>query len=499
MALVAWPVWQRIEEPFPHTLQGEIQAWSGLMAESMEEHGFLESRFMPHVDVHPETRFPDFRWYPTHPVLDVVIRATLVRFLGASEATMRYQGLFGCLLASFALYFLTRRRIGDLGAVVAACAMSAAPLWAELAHLSLHHPLCLGIGLSAMAWYERGRERERPGVAVLFALLFLAMQMDWPGYFFPFLIWLRQLRPSEGQRDRRLLLGLPILVIASLGLLWAHVDLIAGHPGLFLERVLHASDDSPVAGLFTREGILQVLSDQRTAFGWYGLALVVAALAVALGDRRRPERLRLWGLLFALGALNFLAFPAKAPAHDFWGAYWLPLVGFSWGIALDVLAGQLRRLGMRGAAPALLFAACLGLVTLSWLREPRAEYPPKGAYHAQLAQVVLSSIPPKDRGFFVTTATGYNAKLLTSYLRVQIVPMPSAGVDEIAKLPELAKKQLFHLEGKTCLVHVPSPGAQDGDAARREKLVAFLRRVGRPYDSPVATFWFDVTDWVWAN
>lgn len=499
LALIAWPVWRGIDAPYPHSLQGEIQAWSATMAENLEEHGFRDARFMPHLDLHPEVRHPAHRWYPTHPVLDVVIRAVLVRHLGPSEATMRYQGLAGVLMAALALFFLVRRRMGEGLALVAATAMAAAPLWADIAHLSLHHPLSLGFGLWAMAVDEgRTKDSGRGRAIIVFLLLALAMQIDWPGYFFAGSIWLRHLMGGAGPRRASTLLGLPLLAVVSVAALWVHTDYVAGAPGIFLDRVRNASADSPTAGFFSAEGLRLVLDHQVRGFGWYGLALVLAAFFVTIGDGRRPERRGLWMRLFVLGALNYLVFPAKGPAHDFWGAYWLPLVGLSWGIAIEVLGTQLERAGLRAARPALILTALLGLIALAFLREPRDEYAPTGRDHATLARTVLASVPPEDRGFFVSTAAGYNDKLMTAYLRVQVVSLPLADVATMKALPQLAKKSLYHLEGKPCLVFVPGPQSE-GDAPRREALVAFLRRVGKPYDHDVATYMFDVTDWVWSD
>ncbi|MEZ6197353.1 MAG: hypothetical protein R3F20_16750 [Planctomycetota bacterium] len=497
LALLAWPVVGRLGEPYPNSLQGELTAWFAAMAENMAEHGLLDSKLMPHLDMDPTIPSESHRWYVTHPVLDVVIRARLVQSFGADEWVIRLQGIVGCLGAALALFAWSSRRVSPLAATAAAVGMTMTPLWTDLALLSMHHPMTLALGMSGLVLADRSAGGSRLATIAAFVALFLAMQTDWPGYFFAFVAWLGALRGERADR-RRILIGLPVLVAAAALVFWAHVDLWVGRPGLLLERLGGAAGGSPTPSVFTAEGGMRALRDLISGFGWYGIAALLAALAVALGGREGRRWLAPWSALFAIGALNYLAFPTKAPAHDFWGAHALPLVGFSYGICAEVLSEGLRRRLGDLAGWATILALGLVAVALVRTRDPRPEHTPEGAQHRQIADVVRATIPPEDRGLFVTVPIDFNLKLLAAYLRVEVLPLADFEIESARALPEIVDTYLYHLRGKRVLVFVPG-GADPAFLAKREALVAFLREKGRPYDHPVATYWFDVTEWVWAK
>ena len=304
-----------LAEPYPTSYHGTLTAWFALMAENMHESGFAETRMLPTINPN-RASFPDFRYYITHPVGDVVLRALAVRWLGPEEWVLRLQGFIGCVGAALMLFLLARPRLGTIAAVLASYAMAAQPIFSPLARLSMHHPMTLFAGLLAL-WLA-DRYRSQPGrlrLGLLVVVVLFGCWLDWPGYFVPGLIWLGELL---GKRRKALFRALELSVIASLAAFYIHVSWIGGQD---LFAALRAASDDPLGELSRTEAFRAVFRHQVAAYGWSGIVLALSvpllALLPAVANLKGLDRTRggLWLLLFAWGAANILAFPVKARAR----------------------------------------------------------------------------------------------------------------------------------------------------------------------------------------
>lgn len=496
LALGSCAVLAPIDDPYPHTYQGSLLAICASWAETMSDRGFVATRFMPALNTNA-TEHPGYRYYVTHPVLDTVVRAALVRVLGAAEWVMRLQGVVGCFVAALLLFLLLRRRMPPLGAAFAAAGMASTPVFRDVALMSMYYPLGLATALGGLLLLHRRRESgSRPALAGMHVCFFASMQTDWPGYLFVLVTWLAQLASAEGRRDRAVVVGLPALVALSLTITWLHVDLIALWPGAFVERLRGASVP-PGPTIFELDGLDRFATHQVAAYGPITLGITVAALASCTLVRSGRRFLPLVFFAFLYGAANVLAFPGKAPWHDFWGCHFLPLAGVSWGVVATVGAdGAGRALGRRGRWLALVGLGAL-LLAATLMRQPRAESDPTGAEMKRLAQAVATVVPEGEDVLFVSDHLEIDYAILGAYLRQGVMPW-DRGAAEIDLLPAAVQEHFFHLRGARVLFVVGPRDGRDGEQ-RRRALQRALARVGTPLGGGEDGVIYDVTRFAWSS
>jgi hypothetical protein len=485
---------RHLADPYADHYHGGLTAWFAMMSESMAESGFRETRLMPPINPEKST-YPSFRYYITHPVLDVVLRAALMRVFGAGEWVARLQGVAGCFGAAALFFFVARRRLGPLGSLGAACGMAALPLFQRLAQLSMHHPMTLFFGMLALLAYLSWKERRTRAWAVLMTLALVAgMGFDWPGYFMLALIWLLECA-SRGRRSKAILMGLPVLALAGIGLHVLHVNVICDRD---LWAAMRRAQSNPDAALDARAWWRRVGRDLVAGYSWFGVGAVAASavLIAALPHLRRARLASLWAALFVYGAANYFCFPAKAPFEDFWGAYFLPLGGLACGIVVEAVAVWMTpRFGMK--AQLLLAGLVLGVASTSaFLVRWDAAAVARGAEMKKTASALRELIPPEDRGLLLTNFIAAAPesslpKILMAYARMNIAVVDVAPHD-LEKLPSFAETFAFHLRGRRCLFFV-NDGAPDKE--RSAALASALAKVGTPYRG-VPGF-FDITSFVW--
>lgn len=421
-------------DAYPHNYHGSLTSWFALMSENMEQTGFGSSRCLSPINPNPSGP-RDLRLYVTHPSLDVVTRAGLIRLLGNSEWVIRLQGLIGCFGAAILLFAALRGLLSTPARVVAALTMAGMPIFQRLTSLSMHHPMTLLFSMGALCLYLRGRgTKMTPLRTGLFALLLLcAMHNDWPGYFMVGVIWMLELARLRNA-DRRLLIGLPVLTLVSIALLLLHVNVIGGQDFF---SALRASAESPLPPLTSGSSFSHSWNHQVMAFGWSGIAMMLLALlgSIALPNLR-PLRSLLLGLLL-LGALNFILFPMKAPREDFWGCYWLPLVGLSAGVLAQALMSRMR---VPGLAVVLLAAVLTSASAMNVNWDQTAQE--SGVTHKKQAEWILNVIHPKDRGLLLTNAPNRELKIMMAYTRVSML-FDDITPDNIDSLPARVRP-LFH-------------------------------------------------------
>ena len=420
-------------DAYPHNYHGSLTSWFALMSENMEQNGFVSSRFLAPINPNP-AGVNDQRLYITHPSLDVVVRAGLIRLLGNAEWVNRLQGLVGCFGAALLLFISLQGRLSRPSRIVAALAMAGMPIFQRLTSLSMHHPMTLLFSTAALCAYLRGQEkRSTRSIALMFCLLLLAMHNDWPGYFMVAVIWTIEVTRLKNA-DRRLIVGLPLLTAASIALLLIHVNVIGGQDFF---TALRASAQSPLPPLTGGTALSLSWSHQVDAFGWIGISMMLAAMVLCVGIKRLQNLRPLVFGLVLLGAFNFILFPMKAPREDFWGCYWLPLSGLSAGVVSEAVMMRLR------FPPLLLVVlsatlAVSSAVSLDW--DERAQK--SGTVHKEQSLVLLDLIPAADRGLFITNVPNRELKIAMAYTRTSML-FDDVEPASIKTLPERVNA-LFH-------------------------------------------------------
>ncbi len=486
---------RRMNRPYEHDYHGHLLAWFALMSENMVQDGFVETRFMPVLNPEPE-KYPNFRWYCTHPVLDVVLRAALVKTFGPEEWVMRLQGLVGCFGAALLLFFIAKE-LGMAPAVagVAAVGMVGVPLFLRLAHLSMHHPMTLFSGLVAVLCYLRLRRPGRILSAIVLPLALLAgMQFDWAGYFIPLILWVAEVLT---RRRPVYVFGIPVLVFLSLLWVWIHVDLIARVPRGLIESLRSAAltqtEALSFAQWFTRVWQYQLFSYGWGAIGAAGFAGLVSLRSVAAVKTRFLP----WLAAFAWGALNLAAFPSKAPFHDFWGCYWLPLAGFSFAITAEVLVAVLKAARIRNASWLVLgLAIGISAARLATTPENRLAVA-SGRQMKKTAAQVRAMIPPEDRGVIVSNYEEgrLDPLIFAAYTRMNVDMVPGLTAEGLSAFRTRLRVLFEHVRGRKVIFALkpPVPGEEVADL----ELARALQRVGKPYKTYPRVY--DITDFVWNN
>ena len=490
--LLSVPRLKRIGDVYEDNYHGNLCAWFGMMAENMSESGFRETRFMPHVNP-DKTVFGNFQYYLTHPVMDVVSRAVLVRTLGPHEWVARLNGAFGCALAAAMVFVFTLRRAGPTAAFAATVVLAALPMYDLVGHLSMHHAMTLGLGLSAWNLNDRLRERGGgwAGWGAFGLLLLLGMQWDWPGYFVPFLLWIDALpRPIGSGFRKRTFVALPILVALSLFWVYFHVDVLCGKSLVGALKI--ASEPTPERLAAGWSGMLaNVWKHQLHYFGWGSVGATAAALVlVGFGPFRAHRRTLV--LLALYGALNYIAFPTKGPFEYFWGCYWLVLVAFAAGLLAD-LARRLL-LPMFGARAAWLVAGlALGIAATVKYRTPWDDAARLRAEQIRdNIRTIVAAIAPEDRGVVVTNRVIGNGSIVLAYARMNVL-MQQFPAGEIHRARGLVRRLLPHLAGRRVLFLYDQTAAPTEADARAE--IAALSQFGKPYHGIAALI--DITSFVW--
>lgn len=491
LAALSTPSLRHINNPYEKDYHGNLTAWFAMMSENMEQSGFLETRFMPPLNPNV-AEFPKFRFYLTHPVLDVVLRAGFIRLFGRGEWVSRIQGILGCFGAAILLFFVLRPHMDAVAAFAGAVFMCGLPLFQRLAHLSMQHPMTLLFAMAALLAYQRHvRTRTRGSMIWMLVLAFLGMNFDWPGYFMPALILLLALGSQEPMDFRRgIVTRLVLLVAAGLTLFLLHAW-IAGTPPAELVRTIRNASQITEASPSFSEGLGRVLEFQwRGMSGWGLLICLAAAPALLLLRSSRKTRL-LWSGLLLYGLLNIALFPAKAPLHDFWGCYWLPFAGMSAGLVVAALG---NRLGTRvqHAAAALLV---LGAITQAWTidRDPQAIE--AGRQHRKIAADLLEVIPEGDRGILITNSRQYDLQILMTYMRTTVIPLDTLSVASLDEIPRRIRKLAYHIQGARVLLYLDTSTLEDQVAAA--KIQSRIQQVGSSYrDLPS---FFDITEFAWSG
>ena len=415
------------------------------MAHNMEESGFLETRFMPHFNPNA-AEYPNFVYYMSHPTLDVVFRAGLMRIFGHDEWVVRLPGLIGCFGFLWLAYTILRRDYRFMACLCACVAMAGLPIFQRLIFLSMHHPMTLFTGLIGLWFCLRYRSHERLLTLACFYLsLFVSMNFDWPGYFLVFLIWVFHL---VFERRTNIVYGLPLLVVVCLAFQYLHVTWILDRD---LFAVLNASLAPQENFVASASPWTLVMRHQFQGFSWLGgLVLLGTAMLLLRNQVSRKQRvLLLLGLLW--GALNYLFFASKGPYHDFWGCYWIPFVGygalrcFTW--AQDqAVKGHLS------------FAILFAVVALSFFQVGTMEWSAAQAAQGddikKQALFLKAEIPAQDQGVFVTNTADFDPLIFASYSRCHVYQWPLTRREDIK-------------------VMIPGHSPKDALYAREESAVLF--------------------------
>ena len=486
---------RRMNRPYEHDYHGHLLAWFALMSENMVQDGFVETRFMPVLNPEPET-YPNFRWYCTHPVLDVVLRAALVKVFGPHEWVMRLQGLVGCFGAALLLFFIAKELgMAPAAAGAAVFGMVGVPLFLRLAHLSMHHPMTLFSGLLAILCYLRLREGRRPLSALLLPVALLAgMQFDWAGYFVPLILWMVEILT---RRRPAYVFGIPVLVFLSILWVWIHVDLIARVPRGLLEA-LRSAAVTQVESLSPAQWFERVWQYQLFSYGWVAIGAVGFAGLVSLRSvSALKTRFLPWLAALAWGALNLAAFPSKAPFHDFWGCYWLPLAGLSFGITAEVLIAVLKAVRIRNA-PWLVLGFSIGIAAALLIMTPENELAiASGRKMKETAAAVRAMIPPEDRGVIVSNYKEgrLDPLIFAAYTRMNVDMVPGLTAEGLPGLRARLRVLFRHVRGRPVIFALKPPLL--GQEVEDLELARALSRVGKPYKNYPRVY--DLTDFVWNN
>jgi 4-amino-4-deoxy-L-arabinose transferase-like glycosyltransferase len=492
----AFPIAQRLAIPYEDNYHGGLTAWFALMSENMTVSGFGESRFMPFLN--PEkAEFPNFRWYITHPPLDVVLRAFLMKMFGPDEWAARLQGLIGAFGAVFFFFGVVRRYLGDSGALASACALMSFPLFPRVAHLSMHHPMTFFCGSAALYLFHALRDRPTTAKRVLFfSLLFFGMNFDWPGYFMLPVVWLLNLF-SGAKRDRGLIWQLPVLAVVGIGFFYAHVAWV----GQDLWAALRSASQNPGRPLTLSEWFSSCHAHLRAAVTpAFAAANILASLALFASKKLRAKgSAMLWLSLLLYGSFNYIAFPGKAPFEDFWGFYFLPLGAFSVGIVVDSIDDLLvRAIGVKFILP--LAGVLIGLAAATaWIAPRDLAAEKRGAKTKELVGEWIKAIPPEDRGIFMANWHDLNGYLLLAYSRVNVLPpLADLRTDNIVDLPARVRRDCRHLKkGTRCLLFI-YVDERDPNVGKLGEIVQEFNRYGaKPYRGNLTVL--DITDFIWAG
>ena len=440
-------------------------------------------------------------------MLDVVLRALVVRGLGPTETAVRLQGLIGGLGAALFLFLVIRAQIGALPAAIGVVAMTAVPLFADVAHLSMHHPMTLFFGMTSWWLYERisttsssptipdarpdsrAKNATAASITLLFVTLAIGMQFDWPGYFMPALLWLDDL---VRHRRRIILVGLPLLVLSQLVIFFVHLNwIVDAGPGVIDAMRNAAAED---VAMSWRDGLLKVWEFQRDGFGPIALGVVGITATAMLFDSPRRRAGRPWLIALAYGTLHFVAFPQKAPLHDFWGAYLLPLAGVSFAVVAELVRRRLPA-GPRATFVVVAFAVITVALTATLAhRHPVNDAAVRsGERHRKTAQLVLSVIPEEDRGLLLTNARDLDGNVMMAYLRINTLFVDPTAIDPI-RLRDLVRRQAFHVRGRKVIFWIVD-GPTLAHKAEAKRLREQLAAIGSPYRG--LDFVFDVTTFFW--
>ncbi|MEE9394183.1 MAG: hypothetical protein V3W41_16920 [Planctomycetota bacterium] len=503
LTVLAIPVAQRLNEPWSTSGHSHLTAWFAMMSETTVEAGFFETRFMPVVSPNP-AEFPNFRYYFSHPVLDVMLRAVLMKFFGTEEWVTRLQGFVGWVIAGFFLFLISRRHFGIAGSIAALAAFMGMGMGPEIAMMSLHHPMVMASSMAGLWFFSRYRQkpaagRQRPtrsyvGMMVCFAL---SMQFDWPGYFAPALVWLSTLAWAGSARfDKKLTFGLAILASSSVLFHWIHVDVIAGEPGDLL-RALRFASNTGIGSVYSSAGFPSFFRNLVGGYGVIGLAVALTSLIqVCFVPQAKHWRKPLL-FCFAWGALNIVAFPHKAPNHTFWSCYWLPWVAVSYGICAEVLTQILDRKLGRKTGSWLAVLAIAGFGYAAWTRPIDTKGITFGTNHRTAAEQLKSAVPKKDRWVFVTNYDSFDGMIMSAYLRTNLLICPDVSAND---LEPAVKQQLranyWHVKNRRVLFYIAEPQDDSSDAILKDRrLRAELRRIGEPYRGLPNLI--DISEWVW--
>ncbi|MEE9391172.1 MAG: hypothetical protein V3W41_01570 [Planctomycetota bacterium] len=493
------PIFDHLDDSYVPNSHGHLAAIFGMMAATSVESGIVETRFLPAITPNP-ARHPNLRYYVTHPVLDHVIRTFVTYLFDASELTCRLQGFGGLILFSVFLFLLAKRTFGFAGSMTTLAASLGLQMSSDITLISMYVPMTIAtsmIGLWLFAKYRDNRDwLPYWGMMAFFSM---SMQMDWPGYFLPGLLWLGTLRrPTSRGFDLRLTLGLAGLALGNLALFFAHIQFCAGLPGGFMSAIRHASDTGR-GSLYSAGNLRAFWGHQVNGYGVGGLAIVIAAaFLVALAPNAKKWRVP-FILLFGWGLANIVAFPAKTANHTFWSAYWIPLVAASYGLCFEVLSQQLNRKLKIRSGLWLAVVAVLGFGIVNCTRDYNDAGVRFGDSHRYFAEQLKLAVPKKDRWVFVTNFREVDAIILANYVRTNVVVRKSLAPGDLESIlrPAIAK-HLWHVRGKRVLFFLADPVAGQPDTvATRESLRTELLEYGAPYgDIPNV---FDITRWIWSK
>ena len=493
IAALALPSALQSPWPYPTNYHGSLTAWFDLMARNMVESGFRETRFAPVINPNP-AKYPDFRWYLTHPPLDVILRAGLVKAFGPHEWVIRLQGIFGCFAGALLLASIGRRLgLSPAASTAAAAGMIAMPLFPRLAQLSMHHPMTLFCALlAARLWLAAGGRRPRAAALALFLALAAGMEFDWPGYFAPLLLWIAEL---AGKRRRLLVIGIPLAVLFAAGAFFVQVEFFVRPERGFL-ALLRSATQVPGAATSAASPLELVWMHQRQAFGIFGLSLMGTGLVLAAFSVRRRRFLSAWALLAAFGGLHLAVFPGKAPYHDFWGCYLLPLAGFSAGLFVElVLAPLLRRLD--GGRPWLVAGLSVGIAAAMLILAPKdVTAHEDGANLRSKAETIRALVPPEDRGLLLSNFELSEAQtwVLAAYTRINMLARRDLRAVDLPAFREELRTLFSHVRGRRVLFFLTEDPAHPEAVA---ELARALNAAGRPWARAPGVI--DLTDWLWSE
>lgn len=475
---ISWPTFGHLNDSYPQNYHGRFNAWMGLMAHNMEESGFVETRFMPHLNPN-KSNYPNFRYYMSHPTLDVVFRAGLMRFLGHAEWVVRLPGLIGCLGALLFGFASLRRHFNFQIALGACLVVAGLPIFQRLIFLSMHHPMTLLTSLMALWFYLRFRERRRPiDLSFCYLSLFASMNFDWPGYFLVFLIWVFQL---FRERWTSLVFGLPLLVVVTLAIQYLHVTWVLDRDLFSVLRASLATQDDFVA---SANPWVLFLRHQARGFSWLGgLIICGAGLLAFRASLGRNQRMVL-GLGFMWGALNFLFFSSKGPYHDFWGCYWIPFFAYASAICLQSVERKMARTSlMFGTVLMVAVVGGLQVQNMDWNRGQQLQ----GDDLRKQAQFLKAKIPVDDRQVFVTNTLDFDPLILASYLRCHVFPWPLKQEDQLRAMTQGIRLEMPYMRGKRVLFFLDPRSAPNLKAALSMKTQVYA---GFPNC-------FDISNLVW--
>ena len=333
LILIGLFVGLEIEAPFGYGVVSDTAVYCELFARSWDDLGFVRSLGIPMVmalgpdvrDGHPYLHHPVVGWWP--PYLGRAI-------LGRTPAGYRLFPVLFTALAAWILFRFVRRRAGPAWGVALALLFFTAPLVVYYGSMPNMETFTLPVAaLQIWLWWRwRDDPKDRRRFAWFLAWFLVGSQVEWSFYLLAPGIWVAELLRPGGRSLLWPTLWLLPVGIGGFALALLHMALGTGSLAFVVDQVAATAGAAATAGMQgkTVEAELGTgFFDSQAHFlwenlGYVGAAMLVLALASALGSRRwRRDPLTAAGVaLVVQGVLAVVLFNSASATH---GYYWFPV------------------------------------------------------------------------------------------------------------------------------------------------------------------------------